>query len=163
MSNILFLPRRTFLIGCAATLLSSRTSLAGPSRQGSVPLDEARLRLARGIRLALGKPYVWGAAGPEAFDCSGLMVWLYAPLGLALPRTALRQGRGGRPVHDRLRLGDILCFRSRASPSGWHTGMYVGHWFFVHASGKSRGVCFSSLTEGRYAKNCVARRRYLAD
>ena len=70
----------------------------------------ARLALLEGVRRALGKPYVWGASGPDAFDCSGLVLWLYGRIGVRLPRVAVEQGSVGIAVPDRLRFGDVLLF-----------------------------------------------------
>ncbi len=151
--------RRAFLAACLALpfagLVPCPAAAAKPAGRGVM----ARLGLA--IRHALGKPYRWGAAGPHAFDCSGLMVWLYACLGIRLPRQACDQGRKGAKVAGRLKPGDVLLFRSEASPTGWHTGMYVGRSCFVHASGRKKGVCVSSLRTGRYRDSLVAARRYL--
>lgn len=120
----------------------------------------ARRRLALAVRHCLGKPYAYGARGPAAFDCSGLVQWLYRMAGLRLPRTALAQGRGGRRAGPGLVFGDVLLFRSRASPSGWHCGMYLAGGYFVHAAGRDRGVIVSALAPRRSA--LVAARRYLA-
>ncbi len=119
-----------------------------------------RHMLVLGVREALGKPYVWGAEGPDAFDCSGLVRWLYARAGVRLPRTANLQGRMGRRAGPVLRFGDVLVFRSRRSPSGWHCGMYLARNVFVHAAGRGRGVILSPLAA--HSKHLVAARRYLA-
>lgn len=116
--------------------------------------------LVQGVREALGKPYVWGAEGPDAFDCSGLVRWLYARAGVRLPRTARQQGSQGRRAGPVLRFGDVLLFRSRRSPSGWHCGMYLARNVFVHAAGRDRGVILSPLAG--HGKRLVAARRYLA-
>ena len=59
----------------------------------------------------LGKPYGWGSAGPDAFDCSGLMVWAYAQNGIGIPRTSQAQLAGGTPVPlDALEPGDIIGY-----------------------------------------------------
>lgn len=157
--------RRTL---CAALLLyalfpglalgAGRTK--GTNSQGRMTGDRAAKRLALAVRLSLGKPYVWGARGPNAFDCSGLVQWLYRCAGLLLPRTALEQGRGGRRAGQRLAFGDVLLFSSRASPSGWHCGMYLARGYFVHAAGRGKGVIVSRLAPGK--KRLVAARRYLA-
>ena len=132
----------------------------GTNGQGRMTRDRAAKRLALAVRLSLGKPYVWGARGPNAFDCSGLVQWLYRCAGLLLPRTALEQGRGGRRAGQRLVFGDVLLFTSRASPSGWHCGMYLARGYFVHAAGRGRGVIVSRLAPRK--KRLVAARRYLA-
>ena len=131
----------------------------GTNSQGRMTGDRAAKRLALAVRLSLGKPYVWGARGPNAFDCSGLVQWLYRCAGLLLPRTALEQGRGGRRAGQRLAFGDVLLFTSRASPSGWHCGMYLARGYFVHAAGRGRGVIVSRLAPRK--KRLVAARRYL--
>ncbi|WP_432055257.1 NlpC/P60 family protein [Streptomyces sp. bgisy022] len=81
-------------------------------------------------RSALGKPYVWGANGPNGFDCSGLMQWSYAQAGIALPRTSQAQRYAGRQVPlSQARPGDLVVYRSDAS----HVGMYVGNGQVIHA------------------------------
>ncbi|WJY97942.1 NlpC/P60 family protein [Corynebacterium fournieri] len=79
----------------------------------------------------LGKPYGWGATGPDAFDCSGLMVWAYAQNGIGIPRTSQAQLAGGTPVSlDALQPGDIIGYY----PGVTHVGMYIGDGMVVHAS-----------------------------
>nr|WP_256477981.1 C40 family peptidase [Corynebacterium stercoris] len=79
----------------------------------------------------LGKPYGWGATGPYAFDCSGLMVWAYAQNGKAIPRTSQAQLAGGMPVPlSNLQPGDIIGYY----PGTTHVGMYIGDGMIVHAS-----------------------------
>ncbi|WP_234947254.1 C40 family peptidase [Corynebacterium sp. CNCTC7651] len=79
----------------------------------------------------LGKPYGWGATGPNAFDCSGLMVWAYAQNGKGIPRTSQAQLAGGMPVPlSQLQPGDIIGYY----PGTTHVGMYIGDGMIVHAS-----------------------------
>jgi cell wall-associated NlpC family hydrolase len=81
-------------------------------------------------RSAIGSPYVWGAAGPRAFDCSGLMQWSYRHAGVLLPRTSQEQRDAGQHVPlSRIRPGDLVIYRSDAS----HVAMYVGDGRVVHA------------------------------
>lgn len=75
----------------------------------------------------LGKPYSWGATGPDAFDCSGLLLWSYGQAGVSLPRTSTAQsGLGPRVPMTALMPGDLLW-----SPG--HIGMYIGNGQMVHA------------------------------
>ena len=53
---------------------------------------------------------------------------------------------------DSLQVGDLLFFRSRQSPSGWHCGTYIGETLFVHAANRYEGVKISSINEPRYRK-----------
>jgi cell wall-associated NlpC family hydrolase len=81
-------------------------------------------------RQMVGAPYVWGATGPNAFDCSGLMQYSYSRAGVALPRTSQEQLNAGQHVPlDQARPGDLVIYRGDAS----HVAMYVGNGQVVHA------------------------------
>jgi peptidoglycan DL-endopeptidase CwlO len=78
----------------------------------------------------LGKPYVWAAAGPGSFDCSGLIQYAYAAAGVSLPHSSGAQAKLGTAVtRDQLQPGDIIAFYSPVS----HVGMYIGNGQMVHA------------------------------
>ena len=99
----------------------------------------------------LGKPYVWGSSNPaKGVDCSGLTVNAAKAAGLKIPRTASAQlawfKKQGRVTSlDRAKPGDLLYFRSEASPSGYHTGVYMGNGRMIHAAGTGQGVIQSKL------------------
>src|SRR5450830_519993 len=77
----------------------------------------------------LGKPYVWGATGPNSFDCSGLVCYVYAQIGVGLPRVTFDQVHCGRAVAPSgLAPGDLVFFRHNN-----HVGIYLGGGFFIHA------------------------------
>lgn len=106
---------------------------------------------ARVVEVALaqvGKPYVWGATGPAAFDCSGLMVWAYAQIGLRVPvRTSADQYARLTPVSAAdLQPGDLAFFAWRDVGVVSHVGMVVGdingdgRWDWVHAASPALGV-----------------------
>lgn len=79
----------------------------------------------------LGSPYSWGATGPGAFDCSGLMFWSYQQQGKSIPRTSSAQIAGGQSVSiNDLQPGDIVGYY----PGVTHVGMYIGDGKIVHAS-----------------------------
>ncbi|MCF6734957.1 C40 family peptidase, partial [Blastococcus sp. KM273129] len=79
----------------------------------------------------IGDPYVWAAAGPDAFDCSGLMQYAYAAAGISLPHSSRMQSTMGTPVPlSALQPGDLLFYYSPVS----HVGMYIGNGQMVHAS-----------------------------
>ncbi|MFJ4904857.1 NlpC/P60 family protein [Streptomyces sp. NPDC093249] len=81
-------------------------------------------------RSAIGKPYVWGATGPSAFDCSGLMVWSYRQAGISLPRTSSAQRYAGRRVPlSQAQPGDLVTYRGDAS----HVAIYAGGGQVIHA------------------------------
>jgi cell wall-associated NlpC family hydrolase len=97
----------------------------------NLPAPSGRAALAvAAVRRMLGAPYVWGATGPSAFDCSGLMQYAYRQAGVALPRTSQEQMNAGRHVAlDQVRPGDLVIYRSDAS----HVAMYVGGGQVIHA------------------------------
>jgi cell wall-associated NlpC family hydrolase len=77
----------------------------------------------------LGKPYGWGAAGPNSFDCSGLTSFSYRSAGVILPRTTGAQAGAGAPVaRPNLVPGDLVFFYG-----GSHVGIYIGNNQVVHA------------------------------
>ncbi|MDB2215224.1 peptidoglycan hydrolase RipC [Mycobacteroides abscessus] len=79
----------------------------------------------------IGAPYSWGGSGPNAFDCSGLVMWAYGQQGVSLPHSSQALARGGTPVPlSELQPGDVINFYGDAS----HTGIYVGNGMMVHAS-----------------------------
>jgi cell wall-associated NlpC family hydrolase len=82
-------------------------------------------------RTRAGSPYVYGATGPHAFDCSGLTQWVYRKLGKRLPRTSDAQAGAVRRVH-RPRRGDLVFFHSGGNV--YHVGIYAGHHMLWHAS-----------------------------
>jgi cell wall-associated NlpC family hydrolase len=77
-----------------------------------------------------GLPYVWGAIGPNTFDCSGLMLWAWAQAGIDIPRSSSEQARLPSVPLDKLQPGDLVTYYSPVS----HVGMYVGYGLVVHAS-----------------------------
>ncbi|MFB9370588.1 NlpC/P60 family protein [Kitasatospora sp. NPDC001664] len=110
------------------------------SSRGATRIDPSTLPPAAGyagvaMNAALskqGRAYVWGATGPNNFDCSGLMVWAYAQAGVSLPRTSQSQASVGTNVGNDVanaQPGDLIIYHSDAH----HVGMYIGNGMMVHA------------------------------
>lgn len=90
----------------------------------------------------VGAPYAWGAAGPNAFDCSGLTSWAYKQVGKVIPRTSQSQAGGGTPVAIKdLRPGDIVSYYGGAS----HVAIYIGQGKVVHAVNSGTPVQVNDL------------------
>ena len=88
-------------------------------------------RVVQAAMSRIGSPYSWGASGPGAFDCSGLIKWAFLQEGKSLPRSSQALAAGGQPVAiESLQPGDIVTFYSDAS----HAGIYIGDGNMVHAS-----------------------------
>ncbi len=79
----------------------------------------------------IGSPYSWGASGPNAFDCSGLVMWSFQQAGISLPHSSQALAQGGQPVsRDQMQPGDLVTYYSDAS----HVAIYIGDGMMVHAS-----------------------------
>jgi peptidoglycan DL-endopeptidase CwlO len=78
----------------------------------------------------IGDPYVWGAAGPDSFDCSGLVMWAYAQVGISLEHFTGDQWNEGEHVSiSQLEPGDLVFFYADLG----HVGMYIGNGLMVDA------------------------------
>ena len=87
----------------------------------------------------VGSPYVMGASGPDAFDCSGLVQYVYSQLGISLPRTSYAQGSAGTLVSAaEAQPGDIVYF-------GGHVGIYAGDGKMIDAGNESTGVVYRDI------------------
>ncbi|MGW0870319.1 NlpC/P60 family protein [Streptomyces sp. NPDC002740] len=96
----------------------------------------------------LGSPYVWGATGPNAFDCSGLVLASYRSAGVSLPRTTYAQiGAGQRISRSELLPGDLVFFYSGIT----HVGLYVGDGQMIHAPNPSAPVRLAPIDEMPFA------------
>jgi cell wall-associated NlpC family hydrolase len=106
----------------------------------------------------LGTPYVWGGASPGGFDCSGLVVYSYARLGVSLPHSSYALWNVGVAVSsDQLAAGDLVFFSGLG-----HMGMYIGGGQFVHAPHTGDVVKISDMSPGsHYASRFVGARRVL--
>lgn len=106
---------------------------------GVVPQAAAALQAAIA---QVGKPYQWGAAGPNTFDCSGLTMWAWAQAGVAIPRVAADQQSGTTPVPiSQLAPGDLVFFGNPAH----HVGMYLGNGLMVDAPHTGAVVTVESI------------------
>jgi cell wall-associated NlpC family hydrolase len=106
-------------------------------------LPPANSRAGIAVRAALsrlGRPYVWGATGPDQFDCSGLVQWSYAHAGIHLERTTYQQINDGIPVpRSQVRPGDLVF------PHAGHVQMAIGHNLVVEAPYSGASVRISPL------------------
>ncbi|MER7570498.1 NlpC/P60 family protein [Streptomyces sp. NPDC126514] len=125
-----------------------RTPLAAPAAAtGQAPDSRAADAIAYAYQ-KLGSPYVWGATGPNAFDCSGLTQAAYRAAGVSLPRTTYAQIDTGRRVsRSELLPGDLVFFYSGIT----HVGLYIGNGQMIHAPNPSAPVRVAPITEMPFA------------
>jgi len=103
----------------------------------------------------IGTPYRYGGAGPDAFDCSGLVTYAHRELGLTVPRTAAEQFATATPVpRTELRPGDLVFFRL-AGREVSHVGIYAGGNRFVHAPQGGGHVRMASLDDEYFRRSFV--------
>ena len=108
----------------------------------------------------VGNRYVWGATGPNTFDCSGLVYWSYKQQGITLPRTSKEQSKYGKAVSfSNLQKGDLVFFSTNGTGQVSHVGIYVGNGKMVHAANSKKGVRYDDITSGYYKKTFKNARR----
>ena len=91
----------------------------------------------------LGVPYVYGGASPSGFDCSGLVMYAFAQIGISLPHNAAAQYGAGVPVsRDQLQAGDLVFFNGLG-----HVGIYIGGGQFIHAPHTGDVVKISNMSD----------------
>jgi cell wall-associated NlpC family hydrolase len=125
----------------APSLGSLLTSVTSSVSQG-IDVDRAQKAI-EAAYAELGKPYVWGAVGPDGFDCSGLMQHVWSAAGVMLPRTSEEQADAGRTVPlSGIEPGDLVVYFAGRT----HIGMYVGNGLIIHAPRPGSAVQFASVT-----------------
>lgn len=110
----------------------------------------------------LGCPYVYGAAGPYSFDCSGFTSYVYGQSGITVHRTASTQLQDGLIVSpEEMRAGDLVFFRDPGSGDlASHVGIYMGDGQMIHAG--SQGIVYASLDTEYFAQRFLCARRYIS-
>jgi cell wall-associated NlpC family hydrolase len=114
-----------------------------PDPPATGPLPEGHPQAATIALHYLGVPYLWGGSTPAGFDCSGLVMYVYNQLGIALPHFAAAQYGMGTPVpRDQLQPGDLVFFDGLN-----HVGIYIGGGQVVHAPNTGDIVKISNLSD----------------
>lgn len=98
----------------------------------------------------VGKPYVWGATGPDKFDCSGLVQYVYQhAAGINLPRTTYDQVKVGQTVPlDKLQAGDLVFWGSETAP--YHVAIYIGNNQYVNSATPDQGTILQNMSSYYY-------------
>lgn len=138
------------------------------ARSGSVSITEVNADKASALGESitaysqnyLGKAYRYGAAGPDAFDCSGFVYTVFGAFGISVPRSSSGYMNVGSPVSlAEARAGDVICF-SRNGSNVSHVGIYMGDGKFIH-SATSSGVIITSTSDKYWAPRIYSIRRIL--
>jgi cell wall-associated NlpC family hydrolase len=131
------LPRGAAVEPLVTLVAPSEAGVPPAEAAGAGALSPAQLTAAlRAAESRQGLPYAWEAAGPVAFDCSGLVQWSFAQAGVAMPRVAADQARTGPAVPvGQLEPGDLLFYHTDPTAPGYisHVAIYLGHGWMIQA------------------------------
>jgi cell wall-associated NlpC family hydrolase len=146
------------MLGCASTPRDREIVRAPESEERTTLGDEVALRAIAQV----GKPYRYGGADLDGFDCSGLVFFIHRDLGITVPRTAAEQYSASTPVNVRkLEPGDLLFFRMTKRKRVSHVAIYAGGGRFVHAPQSGRNIEIRELGDEYYGPHLVGAGRLL--
>ena len=130
---------------------TKRPSRGSGGRVFPPPTRAPRSEIMSIARRYLGAPYVWGADGPNSFDCSGFTMFVYRQVGVSLPHSSRAQINCGQRVsRGDLQPGDLVFFGSPIH----HVGIYAGGGMYIHAPHTGDVVKISSMSRGDFAGAC---------
>lgn len=150
----LILNRRYLFLSCLFCLLLFVT-LAGRASHSLDAVDVAAGQI--------GKPYLYGGKGPDAFDCSGLVQYSYAQVGVYLPPSSVEQATIGIQVSDQLQRGDLLFFTTIDTQPGivTHVGLYEGDNVMINAVSEKFGIRRDDITSVYWSSRFLFARRII--
>ena len=110
-----------------------------------------------------GSPYLWGATGPDKFDCSGFVQYVYInSVGVSLPRVYTDKANEGTEItRDQLQPGDLVFFTTDGSGGVSHVGIYVGNGCMIHSPHSGDVVKVTDITSDYNSSHFVTARRVL--
>lgn len=118
--------------------------------------DKISTEIEQKAKKLLGLKYVWGATGPNKFDCSGFTQKVYKLAGIKIPRNSREQAKVGEYIsYDKLQKGDMVFFDTNRKKIGKvnHVGIYLEDGKFIHASSGSKKVVITNFDKRRYYKS----------
>jgi murein DD-endopeptidase len=155
-------------VSSAQTQDAQTQELPAPATLDAPTPDTATISFSLGDEIALraialvGKPYRYGGADLDGFDCSGLVYFIHQELGLTVPRTAADQQRAAARIDaTELKPGDLLFFRTSKHKRVSHVGVYVGEHRFVHAPQSGKLIELRTLDDSYYGPRLVSSGRLL--
>lgn len=158
------MPTRLYLLAglLALVVAGGCASTSGPLRPSSASaVHPIAQRVVAEAQALMGAAYRPGGAGPDGFDCSGLVQYLYARYGVQLPRTSARQFTAGEGVSTRRILpGDLVFFRINGR-SVSHVGLWLGDGRFLHAPSVGRHVRVDDLDTPYWSRRFAGVRRVI--
>lgn len=137
------------------------------TKENIKPIVKVYKKIEKKIRLSLliekyakkmlGKKYVWGATGPNCYDCSGFTQKVFRKVaGVKLPRVSYLQAKVGKKISfEKLKQGDMVFFDTEKKRTGRvnHVGIYLKNGNFIHASSGGKKVIITNFRKKRFYKN----------
>lgn len=121
-------------------------------------------KLASMIKELEGCQYVWAEEGPNTFDCSGYLYYMFGKMGVNIPRVAREQIKQGTPIDmANLKFGDFIFFNTTKTKSDkiTHVGIYLKDGWFSHASSSNRKITYANINTNKfYNERFMGARRY---
>lgn len=161
-------------VGCLSTNPSPLASspgrhlwATGPILGRLMPVSQyrpltVREKVVAVARSKLGVRYRYGASGPDRFDCSGFVHYVFSQVGLDLPRRSREQFQlGARVKVEDLRPGDLVGFKIRSWRRVTHVGIYLGDGRFIHANRRGGSVRIGRLRQRYYRRRLAGYARIL--
>jgi len=172
----LIFPTLLAAVGCLSTNPSPLASSPGRSLWATSPILgrlmpvsqyrplTVREKVVAVARSKLGVRYRYGASGPDRFDCSGFVRYVFSQVGLDLPRRSREQFQlGARLKVEDLRPGDLVGFKIRSWRRVTHVGIYLGHGQFIHANRRGGSVRIGRLQKRYYRRRLAGYARILPE
>ena len=142
------------LVGCAGTHTKPSPADASPSASAQSAVRAAEVALDQ-----VGRPYRYGGNTPAGFDCSGLVTYSYAQVGVSVSRETRTLRSQAQPIRvAQLRSGDLLFFDQEGKKTS-HVAIYLGDQRFVHAPSSGGRVRVDRLDSDYWARHFIEARR----
>ena len=159
--------RRTLVLPIVTILLTGMISVLAAATDGASARTNREDKIVKAYKVAKaqqGDPYVYGADGPDAFDCSGLTQYAYGRAGIRLPRTSDQQAAAVRRLKKRrnIKRGDFMFFAQGGDV--YHMGLFTGRWeqgrrVILHASRTGTPVKTDPVWTGQWFAGTLRPRR----
>ncbi len=148
------------LAGCSTNPYTQQVAPV-PSATGVAVMDRLGDEIALRALSLVGKPYRYGGADLQGFDCSGMVYFIHQALGIEVPRTAADQQHAAMTVSkSALQPGDLLFFRTTSARRISHVGVYVGENRFVHAPQSGKLIEVRTLDDQYYGPRLAGTGRF---
>ncbi len=140
--NVIFVGERLVVGGSSSSSGRPGGGTPTPGGESAAAAEAVRVALAQ-----VGKPYVYGGAGPASFDCSGLVMYAYAAAGVSLPHYTVSQYDDTTRVSEaQLLAGDLVFYDNYSGPQPGHVAIYIGNGQVVSANTTGTDVQTQSIT-----------------